>query len=662
MSPAPNGPSTPSLAPGRRVARKYDVIRQLGGGHQGTVFHVVHHLTGRAFALKWMDPLAVGDLQASKRFLREAQAACAIRHPNVVDVLDVDVEGQGLFLVMELLEGESLKDRLRRGPIPPDELLRLLVPALEGLHQVHEQGIVHRDLKPANIMVARDPSGAPERAVLVDFGVAKALGAGRATIDPLTETGTVLGTPLYMAPEQIGDSSRVDRRADVYAMGVILYEALAGRLPLTGESVYEHLLKVIRTEPPHLRTTAPRVPGPIADAVMAALAKDLDARLPTARALADALRSGMRRPADGDGAESGAASGGRDGLGAAPQREGGRRGRAGIVVAVVAAALLALGSALAVWAVAPSFEPRAPAEGAATPPGTEPVDPVASDRARVAGRRATLGSTPEERADAHRACVAAASASECPASLFARESLRDVEVATFDLERTEVSAGDFARWLAGRQPRLEAPGEAPALLVDPDGVPLAFAATAEQTFSPVVVVDGVPRARPGREGDPAVLLTWYAAVRYCAGRGGRLPSADEWELAARGAGRRRLPWGDDDVACGEAVFARRPGQECAGRPDRPAPVLADPGRDVTPSGLAALGGNVGEWVGDRAPCPEAQGQDGQTGCRVWKGGDYRSPRERLRSAAANAGRPDGVFVTVGFRCAYDVPRRHESPP
>ncbi len=298
----PTGPARPSanrarsptgrvraVQAGARVDR-YVIESELGAGGFGTVYRARHTVIDRPVALKLLRRDRDGSPQVLDRFLQEARAAAAVGSPHIVQVLDAGVTPDGqAFLAMELLDGESLDDLLgRRGRLSPDEAAEILGQILAGLGAAHAHGIVHRDLKPANVFVARDPSGAP-LAKILDFGISKVHGASR--LDALTRTGMVLGTPCYMAPEQLRDAKAVDARADLYACAVILYELLSGRLPFVAET-YEALILRVFTEPPTpLEHAAPGTPAPLVHLVERGLAREPDARWQSAEEMARALEA-----------------------------------------------------------------------------------------------------------------------------------------------------------------------------------------------------------------------------------------------------------------------------------------------------------------------------------------------------------------------------------
>jgi serine/threonine-protein kinase len=225
--------------------------------------------------------------QARARLLREARAAGSIRHPNVVDVYDVLDSPDGPLLVMELLEGESLQALMGRGPLPTEDVFRILIPAMRGVAAAHQKGVVHRDLKPDNIFLLRNSRGSLLGVKVLDFGISK---VARDPLDEghLTQSGTILGTPAYMAPEQL-TAGEIDPRTDVYTLGVIAYEALTGSLPHEGETFA--LMATAKLSKNHVpvRKRVPSIPRGLAKVLDKALARDKASRYQNVAELAWAL-------------------------------------------------------------------------------------------------------------------------------------------------------------------------------------------------------------------------------------------------------------------------------------------------------------------------------------------------------------------------------------
>jgi serine/threonine protein kinase len=257
----------------------YRIVRRIGQGSMGVVYQARDAARARDVALKVMNAPGIGDEGARARFAREARAVAKLRHRNIVAVFDFSDEGDAPYLVMELLEGTSLAERLAHGPpLTLDAKLDVVIQLCEGLQFAHDQGVVHRDVKPANIRLLQD--GAVK---LLDFGIASITGA------TVTQPGAVVGSVAYMSPEQI-QGLAVDGRADVFSAGVVLHELLAGRRPFESDTVTGVMLKVLHEPAPTLRTMAMGIPEDVVVAVETALQKDPVARYASAADFGTDLR------------------------------------------------------------------------------------------------------------------------------------------------------------------------------------------------------------------------------------------------------------------------------------------------------------------------------------------------------------------------------------
>jgi len=267
--------------PGAEVAG-CRLLERIGAGGQGAVWRAEHVASG---ALRAVKATPTDDPELVLRFQREAATLAELTHPNLVRVHSTGTAFGCAYLVMDLAPGGDLAERLEAGPLAPREARRLATTLAHTLAHVHARGLLHRDLKPSNVLFAADG-----RPLLADFGLARVEGSS------LTQTGTVLGTPAYMAPEQISDAGGVDARADVYGLGAVLFHALTGRAPFVAETTLATLTQVLRAPPPDPRTLAPRVPADLAEVCRQALAKDPGERPPSAEAFAAALerRSSLR--------------------------------------------------------------------------------------------------------------------------------------------------------------------------------------------------------------------------------------------------------------------------------------------------------------------------------------------------------------------------------
>jgi serine/threonine protein kinase len=235
--------------PAQILSGKYRLERELGRGGMGSVW-LAHHLTlNSAVAIKLIDPAVAQNPEAVARFLREARAAASLRSPHVVQILDHGVDEGVPFIVMELLEGESLGSRLARvGSLSPADTARIFTQVARAVSKAHEAGIVHRDLKPDNIFLVKNDE--EELAKVLDFGIAKAQDHGLGSVSSATRTGAVLGTPYYMSPEQAEGAKTLDQRSDIWSLGVIAWECLLGVRPFDSETLGGLLLAVCARELP----------------------------------------------------------------------------------------------------------------------------------------------------------------------------------------------------------------------------------------------------------------------------------------------------------------------------------------------------------------------------------------------------------------------------
>jgi len=273
------------LAPGEKVG-PYEVVAQLGEGGMGEVYRANDSRLHRAVALKIIGLTGSG-ADRLRRFEQEARSIAALNHPNIVAIYDVGTHGETPFLVTELLEGETLRDRLTRGPLPVRKAIEIATQIAQALSAAHERGIVHRDLKPENIYLTRDG-----HTKLLDFGLAKeqtseaALGA--TVTGTSTTPGTVMGTVGYMSPEQVRGLP-ADHRSDIFSFGTVLYEMLSGKRAFTGGSSVETMHSILNDDPPEIDTTTARIPPGLERIVRHCLEKNPVDRFQSARDLTFAL-------------------------------------------------------------------------------------------------------------------------------------------------------------------------------------------------------------------------------------------------------------------------------------------------------------------------------------------------------------------------------------
>ncbi len=255
------------LSPGKTITGKYKILKEIGRGGMGVVYKAQDTRLDRTVALKFLSSELTRDEEAKERFIHEAKAAAALDHPNICTVYEVEEADEQTFIAMSYLEGKSLKDRLKSGPLGIDETLEIATQVAEGLREAHAKGIVHRDIKPANIMLTEKG-----QAKITDFGLAK-LSWG---VD-LTKTSTVMGTVAYMSPEQ-AKGEAVDHRTDIWSFGVVLYEMITGGLPFKGEHEQSLMYAIMNREPLPLMKGRPGIPKDVENIVHTALAKNLNER------------------------------------------------------------------------------------------------------------------------------------------------------------------------------------------------------------------------------------------------------------------------------------------------------------------------------------------------------------------------------------------------
>ncbi len=290
-----NGPSevAAGVREGQILAGKYRVDKVLGVGGMGIVVAARHIQLDERVALKFLLPGALANAEAVSRFVREARAAVKIKSEHVARVTDVGtLENGAPYMVMEFLDGGDLAAWLKqRGPLPLEQAVEFVLHACVAVAEAHSLGIVHRDLKPANLFCVRRPDGQLSVKVL-DFGISKVTEAARSSEPPgmsFTKTSAMMGSPLYMSPEQMQSTKSVDSRSDIWALGVILYELLSGKVPFDGAALTEIAIKAATEPPPPIRGYRPDVPPPLEAVILRCLEKDRQRRYSNVAELAVAL-------------------------------------------------------------------------------------------------------------------------------------------------------------------------------------------------------------------------------------------------------------------------------------------------------------------------------------------------------------------------------------
>ncbi|HSJ55819.1 MAG TPA: protein kinase [Anaerolineae bacterium] len=276
---------------GNRIG-EYKIVSEIGRGGMGVVYRAYEPSLDRHVAIKVLPPERSINEAFLARFQREARAVAMLRHPNIVVIHHVGEDRGTHYLVMELLEGRTLKEVIDEGPLPPERALQIIQQVASALDHAHQHRVVHRDVKPANVFVGTSTSMAGEHVTLTDFGIAKAA----TEAESLTRTGTLMGTPQYMSPEQAA-GEETDHRADLYALGVVLYEMLTGRVPFQAPTPHAVLHQIIYEAPPAPRAVNPSLSPAIEAVILQAIAKQPEERFQDGASMALALRRAITEPA-----------------------------------------------------------------------------------------------------------------------------------------------------------------------------------------------------------------------------------------------------------------------------------------------------------------------------------------------------------------------------
>jgi serine/threonine-protein kinase len=285
------GHQVAGVVPGQILLGKYRIERVLGMGGMGVVVAATHVTLEERVAIKFLLPQALSSGEAVARFLREARAAVRIKSEHVARVHDVgQLENGAPYMIMEYLDGADLGSiGQRRGALPIEEAVEFVLQACEALAEAHALGIVHRDLKPANLFLVTRADGTPSVKVL-DFGISKVTGLSSSGADlGMTKTTTVMGSPLYMSPEQMASSRDVDARTDIWALGAILYELLTGTVPFQADTITQLCAMILQQPAPPLRNARPDAPAGLAEVIVRSLEKDRSRRFTTVAEFAHSL-------------------------------------------------------------------------------------------------------------------------------------------------------------------------------------------------------------------------------------------------------------------------------------------------------------------------------------------------------------------------------------
>ena len=612
-----------------KVIFGYEISEFISEGGMATVWRAVHPVLGRTMAVKVLDPVLSRDAELVERFVREAQLAVKLSHPNIVRVENFSREE--LTILMEFIEGEDLSKYIGQkvGPLPLERALPMMRQLLDAFGHAHELGVIHRDIKPSNIMVL--PHGDIK---VTDFGIAKVMSGAN-----LTRTGAAMGTAAYMSPEQIRGAKDVDHRADIYSLGVTFYEMLAGQPPFVGEegTDNDYFLREahVRREPPDPRDFYPAIPEAMVDLLMVMLAKDPADRFQSIGQLRqelEAMAGGGPKPVVTqphsppptvvESAQiSAPAATARPEEMAQPvavpvSTTSGGKPPVAVIAAMVG--VLVVGGIIAVALASRGEDDITTEEADIKTEETVSVETKTEEKSspqkavgagvqwvQIQGGRFQMGSTGWSRDE---------------------RPVHQVRVATFELMKTEVTVSQYAACVdAGR---CSTPG------------------------TKAICNWG----QSARSDHPINCVDLYQAQHYCAWAGGRLPSESEWEYAATGGDRNlTYPWGAEDASCNRAVMTE--GEHGCGE-NRTFPVcMKRSGNSL--HGLCDMGGNVWEWVEDcwhgRYTGAPSGGEAWTTECtspsQVVRGGCWNNKADQLRGANRYWSPPGRASNGLGFRCA-----------
>lgn len=645
-----------------QVVDRYRIERELGRGGMGVICLARHEELGRLAAVKTLSGYALADERARARFDREAVALSRVAAQGLVSIYNVGLLEDGVpYILMEYLDGQTLKQRLHKAPqgrLSVDEALAITAQLAETLAELHDRGVVHRDLKPDNIMLIADPVGpGRERTKLLDLGIAKLVEASAGA----TQTG-IQGTPLYMAPEScLG--GQIGEKVDVYSLGCVLYEMLCGRPPYL-EDGGNVLLKHVHQRPvaPHRRV--PELARALSAFVLELLARD-PAQRPTAKETAERASALRCNPEAG--------------------LRGLRRHR-GMWFALFFGMPLFLLALLILFA-SDSLVTRLPWPGWGRWLSRGAM-------VRIPGGRFTQGSSPAERE------IAESMAKSYDLSLpperrgyqseyeeykyLERESVeRSVELPAFLMDRYEVTNEQFSRFLNDRLAsgmivvKDHCPSKSDGLVRNIKGYMCVYNIKnypyknlhRDPRYGGITFDRGEFAVGAEFRARPVVAVSFHAATDFCAAQNKRLPTEAEWEYAARRGGRR-FPWGDRAPGCSDAVLERSNGalfSSCQPEPGRP--VLPDVGSmatDRTLDGVYDMGGSVSEWTADwfraelpradtvvRAPREEPPAAEAPR-VRVLRGGAWSAGFLSARGAARFRANEDLMHAGTGFRCVRSL--------
>jgi serine/threonine-protein kinase len=680
---------------GHTISGRYKIESLLGQGGMSAVYKATDPNLRRAVAIKLIHPHLSSDPEFVRRFEQEAAAVARLRHQNIIQVYDFNHDGDVYYMVLEYIEGQTLQEKLRalnasHTLMPLDGTINIMATVCDAVAFAHEHGMIHRDLKPANVMLNQR-----NQPILMDFGVAKMVGSAQHTA-----TGAIIGTAMYMSPEQ-AKGERPDERTDIYSLGVMLYEMVTGAPPFGGESTVAILMKHVSEQLPDIRQVKTDVPPGVANVVEKALAKNRNDRYATAAEMAAALRAVdlsatptmiappldadqtiLQAPAAPAPASMPAAPAPVSAPPAAASTPPTQQKQGGFpiwIFGVAAVALLLIWGGIGLFALS-SFGGSDNASGNGD---EQPATEVPAVAATEIGATATLvPPDPTEEAaptDTPEPPTATLEAVE-PTTEPTDEASDALPAATPTEEPTPeptqppppptpepapprpgmvfIPAGSFQMGSsdgpANEQP--EHTVQLDAFFIDRTEVTNAEyrrcveagSCTAAQSADSFTI-SGY-RDDPAFNDHPVISVDWNQARAYCRFDGKRLPSEAEWEYAAGGPDNLTWPWGNTFDA----------GLSAASSPDVQA-VGSFPG-GASPFGLLDMAGNVNEWVEDSfspdfyANSPGSNPVNASGSEQIFRGGSFANPDGAFYTTSRRYTNARTFSeVDVGFRCAQNAP-------